>query len=78
MSVGGAGVLSVVGESSLGIGCAWFAVIGGTSMTSMKGDVESVGKSVMSGASVTSLGCVDMYSLVGSNDDPEIGSAGSR
>ena len=37
MSVGGAGVLSVVGESSLGIGCAWFAVIGETSMTSMKG-----------------------------------------
>jgi len=55
LSVGGAGVLSVVGESSLGIGCAWFAVIGGTSMTSMKGDVESVGKSVMSGTGVTGL-----------------------
>ena len=51
MSVGGADVLCVVGVSSLGIGCAWF-VIGGTSMTSMKG------------AGMSGIRCAGMSSIV--------------
>ena len=71
MSVGGAGVLSVVGESSLGIGCAWFAVIGGTSMTSMKG----AGMSGVRCAVMTSI-VAGVSRVVGSDKSPQIGSVG--
>ena len=60
-------MLCVVGVSSLRIGCAWF-VIGGTSVTSMKG------------AGMSGIRCAGMSSIVAGVSrvvgNPQIGSAG--
>ena len=71
-------VIAIEGPGSWGFEGPKMIKLGvrGSATTFQKTSMESVGGSMISGTSATSLGSAGVSSVVGSDDSPQIGSAG--